>query len=69
MSLRTRENPETGVTEVLVNDQWVKFEDYRRKQIDDAYQSSVRFCGNGWAKTTPNNRPRTPATKMMADPG
>jgi hypothetical protein len=43
MSLQTRQNPETGLTEVLVNDQWVKFEDYRKKQIDDAYQSSVRF--------------------------
>ena len=29
--------------EVLVNGQWVKFDDYRKKQIDDAYQSSVRF--------------------------
>ncbi len=43
MSLQTRENPETGITEVLVNGQWVKFEEYRKKQIDDAYQSSVRF--------------------------
>lgn len=43
MSLQTRENPETGTTEVLVNGQWVKFEEYRKKQIDDAYQSSVRF--------------------------
>jgi hypothetical protein len=43
MSLPTRQNPETGVTEVLVHDQWVKFEDYRKKQIDDAYQSSVKF--------------------------
>ena len=43
MYLQTRQNPETGLTEVLVNDQWVKFEDYRKKQIDDAYQSSVKF--------------------------
>ena len=43
MSLQTRQNSETGLIEVLVNDQWVKFEDYRKKQIDDAYQSSVRF--------------------------
>jgi hypothetical protein len=43
MSLQTRQNAETGTVEVLVNDQWVKFEDYRKKQIDDAYQSSVRF--------------------------
>ncbi|MEP7337111.1 MAG: hypothetical protein ABI977_05155 [Acidobacteriota bacterium] len=43
MSLQTRQNPETGMLEVLVNGQWVKFDDYRKKQIDDAYQSSVRF--------------------------
>ena len=43
MSLQTRQNLETGTIEVLVNGQWVKFEDYRKKQIDDAYQSSVRF--------------------------
>ena len=43
MSLQTRQNLETGMLEVLVNGQWVKFDDYRKKQIDDAYQSSVRF--------------------------
>lgn len=43
MSLPTRQNEETGAIEVLVNDEWVKFEDHRKKQIDDAYQSSVRF--------------------------
>ncbi len=43
MSLQTRMNSDTGEIEVLVNDQWVRFEDYRKKQIDDAYQSSVRF--------------------------
>jgi len=43
MSLQTRQNPETGATEVWVSNQWVKFEDHRKKQIDDAYQSSVQF--------------------------
>ncbi len=43
MSLQTRQNLETGTLEVLVNGQWVKFDDYRKKQIDDAYQGSVRF--------------------------
>lgn len=43
MSLQTRQNPETGALEVLVNAEWVKFDEYRKKQIDDAYQSSVRF--------------------------
>ncbi len=43
MPLQTRQNPDTGAIEVLVNDVWVKFDEHRRKQIDDAYQTSVRF--------------------------
>ncbi len=43
MALQTRQNPETNALEVFVNDEWVRFEEYRKKQIDDAYQSSVRF--------------------------
>lgn len=43
MPLLTRQNPDTGDTEVLVNDDWVKFDEHRRKQIDDAYQTSVKF--------------------------
>jgi len=43
MALQTRQNPETGAIEVLVNGEWVLFADHRRKQIDDAYQTSVRF--------------------------
>lgn len=43
MPLRTRQNPETGITEVLVNNDWVEFESHRKKQIDDAYQNSVNF--------------------------
>lgn len=43
MSLQTRKNPETGALEVLVNDEWTPFEDYRRRQIDEAYQNSIRF--------------------------
>jgi hypothetical protein len=43
MSLETRENPATGILEVLVNGEWVRFDDYRRRQIDEAYQNSVRF--------------------------
>lgn len=43
MALQTRQNPDTGVLEVLVNDQWVKFDEYRKEQIDLAYQSSIRF--------------------------
>ncbi|HEX5080630.1 MAG TPA: hypothetical protein VFY40_01195 [Blastocatellia bacterium] len=43
MSLQTRQNPDTGALEVLVNDEWTPFEAYRKRQIDDAYQSSIKF--------------------------
>lgn len=43
MSFQTRKNPETGVIEVLVNNEWVEFDAFRKKQIDEAYQSSVSF--------------------------
>jgi hypothetical protein len=43
MSLKTRQNPQTGELEVLVNDQWVNFEDYRKRQIEEAYQNSIKF--------------------------
>ncbi|MFN0084836.1 MAG: hypothetical protein ACKVX9_05570 [Blastocatellia bacterium] len=43
MALKTRENPETGILEVLVNDDWVGFDEYRKEQIDAAYQNSIRF--------------------------
>ena len=43
MSLKTRANPKTGVLEVLVNDVWVRFDEYRRAQIDEAYLNSIRF--------------------------
>lgn len=43
MSLPTRQNPDTGVLEVFVNDEWAPFEDYRKRQIDEAYQNSIRF--------------------------
>ncbi len=43
MALQTRQNPETGAIEVLVDDTWTPFEDFRRRQIDEAYQNSIRF--------------------------
>jgi hypothetical protein len=43
MALETRQNPDTDALEVLVNGQWLKFEDYRREQIDQAYQNSIRY--------------------------
>jgi hypothetical protein len=43
MSLQTRQNPDTGALEVLVNDEWTPFDDYRKRQIDEAYRNSIRF--------------------------
>ena len=43
MALPTRQNPESGALEVLVDDQWLPFEQYRKQQIDEAYQNSVKF--------------------------
>jgi len=43
MSLQTRQNPDTGALEVLVNDEWTPFEDYRKRQIDEAYRNSIKF--------------------------
>jgi len=43
MSLQTRQNPDTGALEVLVNDEWTPFEDYRQKQIEEAYRNSIKF--------------------------
>lgn len=43
MALPTRQNPDNGNLEVLVQGEWVLFELYRKQQIDDAYQTSVQF--------------------------
>jgi hypothetical protein len=43
MALPTRQNPESGVLEVLVDKEWLPFEQYRKQQIDEAYQNSVKF--------------------------
>ena len=43
MSLLTRQNPDTNELEVLVNEQWVPFQEYRDKQIGDAYEKSIIF--------------------------
>jgi hypothetical protein len=43
MSLQTRKNLATGQLEVLVDGNWVPFDEYREKQIDDAYENSIRF--------------------------
>lgn len=43
MALSTRQNHHTGILEVLVKDEWVRFDEYRKQQIDEAYQNSVKF--------------------------
>lgn len=43
MALQTRQNPDTGALEVLVNGEWTSFEDYRKRQIDEAYRNSIKF--------------------------
>jgi hypothetical protein len=43
MALRTRQNPTNNELEVLINEQWVPFQEYRDKQIADAYEKSVVF--------------------------
>jgi hypothetical protein len=59
MALETRENPETGALEVRVNDEWVDFDAYRRRQIDQAYDNSIKFLrdrlGEEFADPEPAN--------------
>jgi hypothetical protein len=43
MALQTRQNPQTDELEVFVNERWVPFQEYRDKQIADAYEKSVIF--------------------------
>jgi hypothetical protein len=43
MALPTRQNPDTDELEVFVNERWVLFQEYRDKQIADAYDKSVTF--------------------------
>ena len=43
MALPTRQNPTTDELEVFINEQWVPFQDYRDKQVADAYEKSVIF--------------------------
>ena len=46
MALATREHPETGDLEVLVDGEWTPFQAYRQRQIDTAYLNSIRFLRN-----------------------
>lgn len=43
MGMLTRTNSTTNELEILVNDEWVDFKDYREKQIDEAYDKSIVF--------------------------
>jgi len=59
MALETRQNPESGVLEVMVRGEWVKFDEYRRVQIEEAYQNSIKFLrerlGESEAQAMTNN--------------
>ena len=43
MGMLTRSNPKTDEIEIQVNDQWISFNEYRAKQIDEAYDKSIVF--------------------------
>jgi hypothetical protein len=43
MALLTRQNPDNNELEVFIQEQWVPFQEYRDKQIADAYEKSVVF--------------------------
>ena len=59
MALNTRQNPENGNLEVQVGEEWILFEEYRKKQIDDAYLNSIKFLrerlGEDSAKESQNS--------------
>ncbi len=61
MALETRQNPDSGVLEVMVHGEWVKFDEYRRVQIEEAYQNSIKFLrerlGESEAQAMTNNEP------------
>lgn len=62
MSLLTRQNPDTDELEVFVDECWVPFQEYRDKQIADAYEKSVIFLrerlGEDEARKAQENLPR-----------
>jgi hypothetical protein len=43
MPLQTRENPESGRLEVFAEGEWIEFDEYRERQITEAYDKSVKF--------------------------
>lgn len=43
MALQTRQNPETGELEVFADGEWVAFAEHRERQINEAYDKSVKF--------------------------
>ncbi len=59
MALQTRQHPDTDELEVFVNERWVPFQEYRDKQIADAYEKSVVFLrerlGEDEARTAQEN--------------
>jgi hypothetical protein len=73
MGLPTRQNPQTGTTEILVNNQWVDFRAYREQQINEAYDSSIRFLrdrlGEDDARKVENSTSEILASNAEPAPG
>jgi hypothetical protein len=59
MALPTRQNPDTDELEVFLDERWIPFQEYRNKQIADAYEKSVVFLrerlGEDEARTAQEN--------------
>ncbi len=66
MALLTRQNPDTDELEVLVNEQWVPFQEYRDKQIADAYEKSVIFLRERLGEDEARNAQEKLAKEMDA---
>ncbi len=46
MGLLTRTNPNTNELEILFNNEWMSFNEYRENQINEAYDKSIVFLRN-----------------------
>ena len=52
----------TGVLEVFINEQWVRFDEYRQRQIAEAYDKSIQFLrdrlGEDFAAEDESQKPK-----------
>ncbi|HZS08053.1 MAG TPA: hypothetical protein VFD58_24675 [Blastocatellia bacterium] len=63
MALRTRENPETKRLEVFTGDGWVDFDEYRERQIAEAYDNSIKFLRDRLGEDYAADEARPPAER------